>query len=56
MSEHVKLTDKEKSFILDVMDRVQVQGVEAKQLQVDVMQKMIGSLKIQPVPDAKKKP
>ena len=40
----VKLTLKEMAFILEVMDRTQLQGVDAKQLQLAIMRKMVGPL------------
>ena len=54
MSEMVKLTAKEKTFIIEVMDRTQLQGIDNKQIQVDIMRKLLESLKI-PTPVAKKK-
>ena len=38
------LTLKEKAFILEIMDRTQLQGIDAKQTQIDVMRKMTAPL------------
>ena len=40
----VKLSLKEMAFILEVMDRTQLQGIEPKQLQLTIMRKMAGPL------------
>ena len=40
----VKLTLKEMAFILEVMDRTQLQGIEPKQLQLTIMRKMTAPL------------
>ena len=40
----VKLTLKEMAFILEVMDRTQLQGFEPKQLQLAIMRKMASPL------------
>lgn len=40
----VKLSLKEMAFILEVMDRTQLQGIDAKQLQLAIMRKMAGPL------------
>jgi len=53
---NINLTLKEMRFILEIMDRVPVQGIEAKELQLQVMKKVSGPLqKAQAVVDTQKK-
>ena len=40
----IDLTLKEMAFILEIMDRTQLQGIDAKQTQIDVMRKMATAL------------
>ena len=40
----VVLTLKEIAFILEIVDRTQLQGIDNKQMQLDVMRKMAAAL------------
>ena len=55
----IKLTLKEMAFIMEVMDRTQLQGIDNKQLQLTIMRKMAGPLeaaqKVREKPDKVKK-